>query len=120
LELARKETLRAGNRIFERGGVGRNALALAGRIVEAMGGAVVEADRDVAAERAAPLHQGAAATGGNLLVVRAVEHPHGRIGPIAVLEAALEAAGWVERERGAEGRLRHRRLDAWCLDGHGC
>src|SRR5204863_9454370 len=101
---------RARDRILGRLRVCRDALALRSWIVEAMGGAGIERDRDLAAARAACRDESLTALRRHFLVGRADEHRNARVRLVAALrEGILQSKGRIERKRGGETLLRRGR-----------
>ena len=101
---------RARDRILGRLRVCRDALALRSWIVEAMGGAGIERDRDLAAARAACRDESLTALRRHFLVGRADEHRNARVRLVAALrEGILQSTGRIERKRGGETLLRRGR-----------
>src|SRR5262249_50363517 len=112
-EMQREKITRLCNRVLGRRGIRRIPLPLAAGIVEAVGCAAVERDRNVAAEFAAALDERRASGRGGFLVGGAVKHLHRRVGEVAVLvELTLQRARRIENQRGGKPRPRVGMLDA--------
>src|SRR5262245_9943488 len=113
-EDSREQRFRAGFGVGGCGAVG--GLVLPARIVKAVARAGIELERDVAAERAAALDESPAALRRRLLIGRAMEGEHRRVGPVALrVKMSAQAAAGIEHERGAETRA----YEARRVDRHG-